>query len=129
MKDYAKRDAELDASASSASEELAKHRWHWTLDESNPKRVSLRQYAKDVNRGYATIKTQANGYAAWVEGERSRPLSDEITLANMGEERQAATEAVAKATGKSVNTMRAGQNRKEVTEVLHTARDRAERSK
>ena len=47
----------------------------------------------------------------------------------MGVERQAATEAVAKATGKSVSTMKAGQNRAEVTEVLATARDRAECNK
>ena len=41
----------------------------------------------------------------------------------MGGESAAATEAVATATGRSVTTMKAGQHRKEVTEVLSTARD------
>jgi len=128
MKDYVKKDAELEAKASMTQEALSKHRWHWTLDESNPDRVSLRQYAKDVGRSFPTINAQAKGYETWL-GDRSRPISDHIALANMGVERQAATEAVAKATGKSVSTMKAGQNRAEVTEVLATARDRAERNK
>ena len=41
----------------------------------------------------------------------------------MDGESAAATEAVATATGRSVTTMKAGQHRKEVTEVLSTARD------
>jgi len=40
----------------------------------------------------------------------------------MDGESAAVTEAVATATGRSVTTMKAGQHRKEVTEVLSTAR-------
>jgi len=127
MKDYVKKDAELEATATKSTEALAKHRWHWTLDESNLDRVSINQYAKDVNRAWPAIAKMARGYDEWSSNSRVRTLGECIELANMGAERAAATEAVAEATGKSVSTMRAGQNRVEVTAVLDTARERAER--
>jgi hypothetical protein len=60
--------------AESTSQELAQHRWHWTLDESNPKRVSMRDYTDEVGRSYSTIRTSVKGYALSIE--RDIPLGD-----------------------------------------------------
>ena len=44
------------------SEALAQHRWHWTIDESNPERVSLSEYARSVGRHLSNIAAQVKGY-------------------------------------------------------------------
>ena len=128
MKDYVKRDAELDARASRSSEELAKHRWHWTLDKANPERDSIAEYARQVKRSEATIRKYAVGYQTIITQRNDLTLDEAMELANMGAERQAATEAVAKASKVSIRSVRAGQHRAEVNEVITTARARAERN-
>jgi predicted nucleic acid-binding Zn-ribbon protein len=90
-------DHRLERSASKATEALARHRWHWTLDESNPLRVSIRAYARDVGRGFSTIRTQVNGFVAWSQGERARPLAEVIERTAMSAEKEEIVDAVANA--------------------------------
>lgn len=117
-------DRRLERTASSASEELARLRWHWTLDESNTERVSISEYARAVGRSRATIGEYAKGYAE--ARRRNIPTAEAMKRAAMSAEREAATEAVAEARGLSFGTAR--QNRPaEVKRVLDTARERAER--
>jgi len=66
----------LEKSAESASEQLAKHRWHWTLDETNPERVSLRAYARDVGRAESIVRKYANSYADWTAHPDVRTLPE-----------------------------------------------------
>ena len=128
--DVATRDAELQAVAADTATSLALLRWQWTLDETNPDRVSFRAYAKAAGLSDWSIRQYANGYAAWLaaRGESApshpgqRTLTEHINLARMGTERQAAAKAVAKATGRPVSQHAVANKR-----ALETARERAER--
>lgn len=118
-------DRNLEAQSSKASEALMRHRWHWTLDESNAERVSLREYAREVGRSFSTIHADANGYAL-TQGDRAVPISEARERAGMGAETEAATEAVAQARGLSFKHTR--QDRPvEVRRVREIARERAEK--
>lgn len=103
-------DHKLEQSASKASSALAKHRWHWTLDESNPDRVGFAVYGKAVSRAHSTISAYAKGYAAWAAGDGSSTttLLDQIQRANVSTERAEILEAVAEAN--QVNFQTARQN-------------------
>lgn len=118
-------DHRLEQSASKASEALAKHRWHWTLDESNPDRVSIRAYAKAVGRSFSAVQGHATGYASWVKADQQVLIGESIQRARMGGETEAATEAVAKARGNSFTHTRHNRHT-EVKRVREIARDRAE---
>lgn len=55
-------DQRLDAQARSAQMDLAALRWHWTLDESNPDRVSFGAYAAAIGgKRHNTISRMVNG--------------------------------------------------------------------
>jgi len=130
---FVTRDRELERGHEAATEKLAEHRWHWTLDESNPDRVSIREYARSVSRDEKTIRRMTSGYAAWLRRPEAaaRPgmpvsLTDFIMQANLGADRAEAAEAVAAATGRAFTTV-AKHHRPEVREVLATAQDRAAR--
>jgi hypothetical protein len=126
VKDYVKTDRELEAAASSTAEAIAAHRWHWTLDESNPERVSIREYAREVGRHRRVIGKMAQGYADWTAGAAGgATLSECIERASMSAESEAATEAVAEARGITFKTAR--QSRPvETRRVREIARERAE---
>jgi len=114
-------DRRLDKATESATVELCQHRWHWTLDESNAKRVSLRQYAKEVGVAISRLRAQVNGYADWRARGGTRTLGECIERANLGAEKEAAIAAVAKASGQSFS-----HTRKSRSETVHTARALAE---
>lgn len=124
-------DRRLDAAAVRSQEDLARHRWHWTLDETNADRVSIKAYTRAVGLSdTAPISRMANGYAAWMAAKdggmrNCASLGEHIRRAGMSAEREAATEAVAKATGRSFITASA-TNANEVAEVTRAARERAE---
>jgi hypothetical protein len=124
---------ERDRTLQKATDDLAKLRWHWTLDESNPDRVSFREYARQVGVAWNSISYMANGYAEFIKSDvhgtahtpgQPQTVSDHIELAKMGGERQDAVKAIAKATGASVTNV-ASNKREEVDAVLSTARERA----
>jgi len=121
-------DKRLDGAATNAQEQLAKLRWHWTLDESNPNRVSFSEYGRQVGRANTAIRSMAHGYAnfsnASVRGNRS--LTDCIELAKLTTEKQAATEAVADAMNLSVTAVASG-HRDKVKETIRAAHEAATR--
>ena len=124
------RDRRLQRSA----DELMELRWHWTLDESNPDRVGFSEYGRQVGRGEAAIRRDANAWAAWRESQTSsgsgrtpgtpQTPTDYRELSRLGSERQEAAKAVAQATGEAVSSV-ARAKREEVDAVLSTARERA----
>lgn len=114
-----------------AADALAKLRWHWTLDETNPKRVSFRAYAEAVGRSHVTIRNMAAGYGSFLaEGVRGTPntrsLNDHLELAKLSQRKQAATEALADAQGISVGNV-ASTQRDRVKDVVELAEAAAER--
>lgn len=121
------QDHRLEGATSKASEALAAHRWHWTLDESNADRVSIREYARSVGRHRRVIAGQASGYAHWKSGAAGgASLSESIERAKMSAETEAVTEAVAEARGISIKHARQTRGT-EVRQVRNLARDAAER--
>lgn len=118
-------DRKLEKATASASEALMEHRWHWTLDESNAKRVSFREYARSVGKALSTIQKYANGYVLLSDRDIAVTPTEALERANMGAETWAATQAVAKARGVAPTTVR--QDRPvEVRRVREMARERAE---
>jgi hypothetical protein len=120
------QDHKLEASASKASEALAKHRWHWTLDESNPDRVSINAYAFAIGRNESTVRAQVNGYAQFRSGGTARTLGESIERAKMGAEKETVTGAVAEARGVQFETARR-KHADEVKRIRNLAREQAER--
>jgi predicted transcriptional regulator len=129
--DVVTTDHNLEEVASQASGQLAKHRWHWTLDESNPGRVNFSEYARQVGRSERTIRAHANGYAEYLddtpsEGAPSKPLAQHVERAGMSADTHAAAEAVAQVRGMSASGART-HRREEVKRVRNIAQDRAEK--
>jgi hypothetical protein len=122
-------DHQLEKNACRASEALAHLRWHWTLDETNLKRVKIRVYARSVGHAYTTIHAYVNGYAMFkTAAERGTPLSmaDALRRGVMSSETRAAYDAVAQARNIAVD--RVHQTRAtEVRRVRDWARSEAER--
>jgi len=116
-------DHKLEQSASKASESLAKHRWHWTLDESNPGRVSFRAYGRAVGRAYSLIRNHANGYVAWVAADQSGLISESIQRAGMSAEKAEVVEAVAEA-----NETSFGHARKQYAPDVSRVREAVEKA-
>lgn len=119
-------DRRLDDTQSKAAEALMRLRWHWTLDESNPERVSMNAYAAAVGKARSTIQKDANGYVLMQGGHGPAATPNEAReRAAMGAETEAATDAVAKA--RSVGFQQARKTRPvEVRRVREIARQRAE---
>lgn len=123
-RDAVTEDRRLEKAASSTAEALMRHRWHWTLDESNPAKVTFAEYGRAVGRDRSAIRRDAHGYELIQAGEVTSP-DDARTRAGMSGETVAATQAVARARGLSEQ-----QTRKtrpvEVKRVREIARQRAE---
>lgn len=119
-------DRTLTSRVASASEQLARLRWHWTLDESNPGRVSIRAYARQMGVAPSVIGRYAHGYQNWQGGlPEETTLSEAINRARMGAETEAATDAVAKSRGLTLTTVH-NHRQPEVRRVRQIARERAE---
>lgn len=102
------RDHKLEGANTKTTEALAKHRYHWTLDESNPDRVSLGAYARATGKNLATIRNHARGYEMWLAGHGGSPmtLAECIDRARIGAERTEVVEAVAEANKVEFTTAR-----------------------
>lgn len=129
-------DRRLDAVADGAAEALAAHRWHWTLDETNPDRVPIREYARAVGRAQKAVQVMVHGYAAWREATTSDVVTlpgEPATLHDFRErerltaERAMAVEAIAAQTGITFGAAAHPGRRGEVDAVLDIARHRAEK--
>src|SRR6266568_1295492 len=117
-------DHRLEKAAESSTRELMKLRWHWTMDESNAKRVSMRAYARSVEREHSVISRDARAYVVTLSSPRTSP-TEARERAAMSVETFSATESVAKARGLEFTTVR--QDRPvEVRRVRELASERAE---
>ena len=85
--------------AESSAEKLAYHRWHWTLDQSNPDRMSYAQYARHHDRTEQVIRRSAKGYALYLDRGGTIGITEAKKRADMSPDTEAATEAVAAARG------------------------------
>jgi hypothetical protein len=124
------RDRTLQRSAN----ELMELRWHWTLDETNPDKVSKRGYARQVGVSESTIRQDANAWADYLAAQGASDIArtpdaaqtpgDFRELRKLSGERQEAVKAVARSTGWSVSNV-ASNKREEVEAVVSNARERA----
>jgi hypothetical protein len=124
-------DARLEKAADRSTEALAKHRWHWTLDESNPNRVSARQYALAVGRSAATISGHARGYDEWVMGVRpGLTLPDVLALQRFGKDEQPIAAEMSKQTGVGGSGLKQNPKSRQIIKDAHAiAKDRAAANK
>lgn len=80
-------DRQLETTLQHAMEALARHRWHWTMDETNPQRVRSDEYAAAVASGpnrhpkYEVICAYGDGYAAWIDDKYGFTISECIDRA------------------------------------------------
>lgn len=118
-------DHSLEVQSSKASEALMRHRWHWTLDESNSERVPIKTYAREIGKSPRLVAGYAKGYEI-LKGDAGVTPSDALERAKMGAETWAATEAVAEARGVQPKTARMDRP-VEVRRVREIARERAEK--
>jgi|SRR5215471_5051497 len=120
-------DHALEKTDETAALTLMQWRWHWTLDESNPHRVSIREYAKYVSRDYTTIHRCVKGYAIWNDPPGGIILSayEAQRRAGMTAETEAAVDAVAQARGVQF-TYAQNEFYDEARRIRETARERAE---
>jgi hypothetical protein len=125
-----------DRTLSKAANELMKLRWHWTLDETNPDRVGIREYARQVGRDMANISRDANAWADWLRARGDAQLGNTPgqpqtpeefrQLRKLSGERQEAAKAVSATTGKALTTVtNTNRGREEIDAVVNTARERA----
>ena len=124
------KDHELEGRTERSTEALAKHRWHWTVDENNHLRIPIKAYARAVGRQPKVVRDYATGYAMFVErqGGAGRPLTlaDAIRLAGQAEDERAMTEAIAEGLKQPVANVARGDNRTR-RDIAHVARERAGR--
>ena len=119
-----RKDQALEKAHDASQEELARHRWRWTLDESNPKRVTVSEYARAVGRHQSAINIMVRGFQEFLKAGGS--LSDHIARHQSGAEKRDAIQAVADARGMTFGS--AQRLRKdEANRVRTTAEERAER--
>lgn len=60
---------ETDKRLQRSANELMEVRWHWTLDETNPDRVSQLEYARQVGVDHKRIYVDANAWADWLAAQ------------------------------------------------------------
>lgn len=118
-------DHRLEKTSERASEELARHRWHWTLDESNSDRMSLREYARQVGRGETTIRASAHAYLTFTAPGHRRTWNDSLERARVGSEKEAVIESIAEARGQAFSYIRQ-ERPEEIRRVRQLAQERAE---
>lgn len=122
-----REDRHLEDAVNRSRMDLAYHRWHWTLDKQNPRRVTMSEYAKLLNRNQRTVVDMVNGYVDWREA-RVAPdaLGEFLALAKLRGDTKEATVAVAEAKGIGVESARR-HHAGEIRSVKATAQERAER--
>jgi hypothetical protein len=119
-------DRSLEKRTEGATRALLLLRWHWTLDESNPARVSLKEYSRRVDVAEPTIRRDAHA-GAMLQGESGAalPPNEARERASMGAETEAAAEAVAALYQAPLSTVRR-THRRDVRTIRDNARQRAE---
>jgi hypothetical protein len=125
------QDRRLEHSSDSSARALIRHRWHWTLDESNPDRVGIREYARRVMRDQGLISKYARAQLILAENPVCAPY-EALSRAAMSPATVAAVETVAQAHGiafvtavrlhpEEVREVREGGTTRPTTRQLETA--------
>jgi hypothetical protein len=84
---------------------LAKHRWHWTMDVSNPDRwESVRAYAEAIGRTQPTVRVYVTAYEIYLDKSERVNLSpvkftEFLIMASASQDRQNAIAAISEARG------------------------------
>jgi len=128
---------ETDRKLQQSADQLMQLRWHWTLDKSNPDRVSIADYARGVGVARPRVSIDANAWADYLDSRTPRRTGtvdsppgapqtpdDFRRLKSLTEEQRVAAQAIASATGTSPGNV-AHNKREEVAAVVNTARERA----
>jgi hypothetical protein len=76
-------DKGLEAAHEEAQKALAYHRWHWTTDESNPRRVSVEDYARQVGKHKSEIRKYVDAYEL-TTGRSAKALEAQSSGADEG---------------------------------------------
>lgn len=123
-------DRDLQEVERSASEQLIRLRWHWTMDQSNPGRVSVAEYAQQVGVNQSTVYRSANGYLIFLSAKEdpfnSMSPSAAVHRADMAVDRRRNVDAVAKAHG-NIHPVNVEKNhRDELNRVRDAVRDHVE---
>ena len=66
------KDKQLDGEIARKVGELMELRWHWTLDETNPDRVTVAAYGRAVGRARQVISRDAIAWARWLADQSKR---------------------------------------------------------
>lgn len=115
---------ERDHNLASSSTLLMALRHFWTLDESNPARISLAEYGRQVGVAQRVISAYAHGYEL-MRDEKASTAQEAIERAHMSEETAAAVAAVAEIHGVSFGSA-SKYYRDDVRFVREEAREQAE---
>jgi gas vesicle protein len=134
-----KKDHDLEQDYDTIGSQLMELRWHWTLNESNPKRVTISEYARSVGRTQKTISIDAKTWVQMIADDEGSSLTDSAgsvtpkkkpneyrEMAYLSADRQHAAEAIAKVTGNALSTV-TRTKREEITAVVGRAQERAEK--
>lgn len=123
-----REDQALETSVESASFELARLRWHWTDDESNPGAVSYSTYARAVGRSRPLIGMYAKGYVLFTQSEKTdlTSMTQAIKRAMDSVDARGVVEAVAQVNNLSYSHARSNR-REQVREVRNAVNNEAER--
>lgn len=108
-----------------ASEALARHRWHWTLNPDNPDRVSMREFASRTGQGQSTVREYARAYATFRDERRSSSFTEVRYRQLASDDTEVATEAVAQTRGLTYATTHRFHS-PEVRRVRDEAKQQAE---
>lgn len=121
------QDRQLDGVAEHSTEELARHRWHQTLDPDGPG-YSITAYAAAVGKGEATIRRYVNGFVSMLTNGGT--ITDALATANMSGRKRAVAETLADVDGVSaaVVVKRRNNTGRSVANITEQAEERVERS-
>lgn len=131
-------DHQLEIAIERTSEELARHRWHQTLDPDGPG-YSMNAYAKAVGRARSTIQQYVNGYAEWVAGRSATDITGSSTTvalsftdclrkAAMSAEKREVAEIVAETESIPISTVANRVGAGSLPNTIEQAREKAERT-
>jgi hypothetical protein len=117
-------DHRLEKTVEESSQKLGELRWHWTLDVSNPERVSMYQYAKSVERSTASIHAYAHGWEIYTASTSKLNMTEAMNRARTGKDRECAMDAVADTYGVKFSSVATTKKyRDEAREVLRRAQE------
>jgi hypothetical protein len=122
------QDHKLEKTQENAGRKLCQHRWHWTLDESNPDQVSFSEYGRAVGRTHTTIRSYAHGYVL-LKDNPSMTVTEAMKRVGTSVDTEVATDAVAAARNVQFHTVTQDKHyRDEAKAVQQQAKQRSQKN-